>query len=506
MSYLRRFVVIVVAAFMMVGAAPITTASAITVPPTPVSTPEQLPTPPLLVSAYQISGGSLQFVQLYNNSNELIDLAGGAVVYTFAGDTAVQELVQLSGLMKPRSHIIVAVDGVLFGSAVAHFHDTAPGVVAGIDSLTVLFPGTAPSSVPAALKTNGTIQQRGKTSTGYSSVTFGNFDGVLYADALYDIPASPPMRVVEISPRAKACEPFAPDPACGDYIKLKVLPGFDAANLANYQMRTSEASDSVTTTFSLVNASQHGEYLLLRLRDDGQLIALTNSGGYVWLEDAFGATRYDETLTQYADAGSEKFIDQSWGLDERDGVWKWATPHPTGANQFPEVLAVALTAADPSACPAGKYRNSETNRCRSLEETVSALAVCDEGKERNPLTNRCRAVAVQASATLVPCDEGQERNPATNRCRKVESAQSSLAPCATGQERNPATNRCRKIAGVDAGLTAPAAVSPEQLGGNTLQTVLIATVGIAALSYGVFEWRQELWRLSRRAAAVFSGK
>lgn len=507
MNAVRKFVVVIVAAVVMSSLVPNMAFAAATELPQPVTTPEQLPASPILITAYQISGGSVQFIQLYNNTNELVDLSGGAVVFTLAGSSDLHELVALAGLMKPRSHVIMSTEGVLAGYAVAHFSSTNQPQGAVIDSLSVVMPGVAASVVPATIKTNSVIQQRGKTSTGYSTVTFGNFDGSLYADAYYEPPASPALRIVEVLPRAKTCEPFTTDPVCGDYIKLKILPGFDVASMGDYRLRNSEASESVSNRFSLEYASRHGDYLLVRLRDDGQLLSLANGGGYVWLEDLFGIQRYPETMISYADAGSEKFIGQSWALDERDGLWKWGVPTPVSANVFPEVLATEAIVVEAGACPAGKYRNPETNRCRSLEDAVSELAACEEGKERNPLTNRCRSIAtLLASATLAPCDEGQERNPATNRCRKVSSAATSLVPCASGQERNPETNRCRKIVGGNSALTSPAVAEPAKLGSNLLQTVLLVTVGIAALSYGVFEWRHELWRLSRRGVAFVSRK
>jgi hypothetical protein len=69
-------------------------------------------------------------------------------------------------------------------------------------------------------------------------------------------------------------------------------------------------------------------------------------------------------------------------------------------------------------CPAGKFRNPETNRCKSYETLTSILAACAEGYYRNPETNRCKKIT-KATATLTPCKEGYERNPETNRCRQI---------------------------------------------------------------------------------------
>lgn len=77
-------------------------------------------------------------------------------------------------------------------------------------------------------------------------------------------------------------------------------------------------------------------------------------------------------------------------------------------------------------------------------EGLVTVAPCPTGKQRNPATGRCRSVAVPAE--LVPCDEDEYRNPETNRCRSTATATVvSLVPCRTGQERSVATNRCRNI-------------------------------------------------------------
>jgi hypothetical protein len=509
MKYLR-FVASAAAIVGLYFSFGVTSASAaVTTAPPPIITPETLPVSPMLITAYHINDSALQFVQLYNNSSELVSLDGGSLVYAYSTDPAGTQRIAVvsSGFIEPRTHVIVAVEGLLPQEALPyHFASTTVLVPATIASLQLLMPGAAPSTVPVTLKTNGTIQQRGKTSTGYSTVTFGDFSGDLYADSLYVPPTSPPLKIVEIAPRAKTCEPFSLEPTCGDYVKLKLLPGYSDGIRGELRLRSDAGNESVTNTFSLAYASRHDEYLLVRLRDDGQLLSLTNSGGYVWLEDSYGAMRYDETLTSYADAGSETYVDKSWALDETDGTWKWATPSPTGPNVFPQVLAAGMgSGLDTSECPAGKYRNPETNRCRSIEEAVSALTVCEEGKERNPVTNRCRSVATTTSASLTPCGEGEERNPSTNRCRKVASSSGSLTPCQLGYERNPETNRCRKATGVGA-LSSPAAVAMESSGGSVLKNALIVTAGLGALGYGFYEWRSEIGRAARRVVTLVTGK
>ena len=511
MRYVRRVGFSVLIAVLYLACAAVPVGAVVTVVPDPIPTPESLPTSLVMITAYQVNASSLQFVQLYNNSDELISLDGGALMYGYASDTPAvpYEAVKLSGLMKPRTHLLVSVEGLLDGAALRfHFADTTAPDATTINMLAFVLPGMAPSLGPTTIKSNGSIQQRSKTTTGYSTVTWGDFKDALYADSLYETPPPPALQIVEVAARADSCDPFATELTCGDFVKLKILPGYDDAYLALYRLRSDDANESVTNTFSLEYASRQGDFVLVRLRDDGQNLSLTNSGGFVWLEDIYGEHRYEETLVPYADAGSETYIGKSWALDDSDGVWKWATPNPTGVNQFPQVLAESIVVPPtPSDCPVGKYRNPETNRCRSIEEAVSALAVCEEGKERNPVTNRCRSIATTSSSNLTPCEEGEERNPVTNRCRSLLANVSTPAPCQDGYERNPSTNRCRKT--VVAGGTpvaSPAAAAIDAAGGSSLKTALIVTAGLGAFGYGFYEWRSELWRAFRRLATFVSGK
>lgn len=78
-----------------------------------------------------------------------------------------------------------------------------------------------------------------------------------------------------------------------------------------------------------------------------------------------------------------------------------------------------------------------------VDNTDTELTPCPEGKVRNPETNRCKNI--ESSDSLVACAQGQERNPATNRCRSTISTADALVPCKEGQERNSDTNRCRTV-------------------------------------------------------------
>lgn len=152
-----------------------------------------------------------------------------------------------------------------------------------------------------------------------------------------------------------------------------------------------------------------------------------------------------------------------------------------------------------SPCPAGKVRNSDTNRCRAIVLGVSSSLECPEGQYRNPATNRCKKLAVVASS-LASCKAGQERNPETNRCKSTASSNKELLPCKEGEERNPETNRCKKaengvtpLGGIEDVYTATS---------SSAKTKLFLLVGavMCALAYVAYEWRKEL------AARIFEFK
>lgn len=128
-----------------------------------------------------------------------------------------------------------------------------------------------------------------------------------------------------------------------------------------------------------------------------------------------------------------------------------------------------------------------------VQGTTSVLAPCAAGKFRNPETNRCKTIATGTSQ-LVPCDADETRNPETNRCRKTSTATSDLVPCEEGQERNPDTNRCRNVASV----LSDATELPQIVDVKTVSTAgqinwsVIVVAIIGTIGYMVYEWRSEI--------------
>jgi hypothetical protein len=181
---------------------------------------------------------------------------------------------------------------------------------------------------------------------------------------------------------------------------------------------------------------------------------------------------------------------QTWA--DVNGTWGMGAASPDAPNVLAAVTEeppAALLPDLPEPCPAGKYRNPETNRCKSFE-TSDTPAACAAGQERNPETNRCRSVTT-AAAQVAPCKEGQERNPATNRCRAVAAATTEPKPCGEDEERNPETNRCRKVtaSAKTASQTTGAAASKKP---GKVHYFALAAVIVGVTGYGIYEYRQDI--------------
>jgi hypothetical protein len=159
---------------------------------------------------------------------------------------------------------------------------------------------------------------------------------------------------------------------------------------------------------------------------------------------------------------------------------------------------------DMADCGTGKYRSTETNRCRTLDSSVVTTSVCDEGQYRNPATNRCKSL-VSTTSVLTPCAANQIRSPDTNRCRAATATTSDVKPCAANQERNPATNRCR-----NASTTATKSDFPVQTVAQTGEATLgwwaFGGAGTLAVGYAGWEWRREVLSVIRRFFQFASGK
>ncbi len=480
------------------------TPTTITVGPTPPPTSA----PGLIITS--IAGSSLpDFIELYNQNDGPYDLSGWSVIFTVHD-------VGVGGCADVSSSVVLPQEWLLSRHYLTLERTSAPNpasttipftidtsFLAGcvspqLASISIIGgSGTTEQSVVIPLDKWSSItttvaqhKQRGN-SPGSTRAISGDFNTdykivtgtvALNSDPLYTPPTDTAgLQILEILPNARDCSPLDTDPTCGDYIKF-FNPTDQAINLALYRVRIGAKgqSESVTNTFTwgqMLDPSHDelllppGQYFMLTTRSDGQPISITDTGNYVWLEDAYGTTIY-EPLVGYPDASSTTKTGYAWGYD--GASWQWTSaPQPNAPNYFPPPPVVQPLTSSGSV-------------------SVSVLKPCAVGQYRNPDTNRCRSV-ITATTALTPCNPGQERNPDTNRCRSIVTASTALAPCQPGWERNPDTNRCRKSTGTVAGaattavkdVTAPMSDSPM---GWYVATIAVA----AALAYAAYEWRQEV--------------
>ena len=504
---------------------------------------------PLLLTEFMVEQKTtdgprmLGYVQLYNNSNEALYAADWELVAQYQeGGEFVYELPD--GYAVPGNYVVLSASAVVQGETIEPLpegEEIQPTDAFYLRDKAGIY---EPEPVPIAAALSGVRHHR------YTS-TAGNYTGTrtfprlrdqarpLNADPLVSIRETFPLAPVEILANPRNCVPGDVDASCRDYVKF-YNDTAETVDFTGVRLRVGQAEQSATATnaVALGGTLEPGKYAIFATNANGSALNLTNSGGYVWLEYVHGVLLYENTIVEYPDASSKKGL--SWAVDE-EGVWRWATPHPGGENNFEIITEL-------TPCDEGQERNPETNRCRKIP-VVAEPKPCNPDQERNLETGRCRKIAVPAAP--VPCNADQYRHPETNRCRKIETANepkpcnadqyrnpetgrckkhetastpkpcnpdqfrnpetgrckkvatpTALKPCAAGQERNPDTNRCRKIR--------PDTSNP----GFTAETIeasmdtiaswwALGGVGSLAIGYAGWEWRSEMMRWVRRIKELF---
>ena len=475
-----------------------------------IEPPLRLSSSPLIISAYYINGATPGYFELYNAGSEQVDLQDYTLTIKWstppsgAPSLPLTMPLQTSHAYLPSHHYAV----VGFGATVAGASISGEAITGATGSFVNEISLQSDSFKPYA-KSFATAQTQrmvlGETSTGYTTTGSYGVDTrlTLYDNGIYlpnqtDFPLAP----VEILANPRNCSPAEIDTACHEYVKFynsTTEPvSFEGSRLRiGYQGQSASSSNTV----SLGGTIQPGEYAVFDHTETGAPLSISNSGGYVWLEDQYGITVYPSSIVSYSDASSDTHKGQSWALLGEN--WQWALPSPAGANTaLPQIQSNTPTTTDLTPCRADQYRSPETNRCRLIEAAATPTP-CDAGEYRNPETGRCKKVATASSSGLQPCDEGQYRNPETNRCKSIASQTTSLTPCQPGWERNPDTNRCRKVSS-SAVPQADFAVQNYQSGKQSgLGWIAFATVASGLVAYGIWEWRRELTAQYRRFVARY---
>lgn len=507
-----RFLCLWLLAVFFIASSSIATVSAAA--PTTITvgqTPPPSSAPNVIITS--IVGNALpSYIELYNQASAPVNMAGWNVDIVIHDDATggcadtdatialptswllSKKYVTLENTSSPQSGSLAApffLDPVVLADCVAP-KLAAVSIIDGTQATeqSVTIPASEWSSTTLLVAQH---KQRSNSPSSTRAVT-GVFDTdykfvtgavTLNSDPLYLPPAdSAGLQILEILPNVRSCSPTETDPTCTDYVKL-FNPTTLPINLALYRLRVGAkgAGESVTNTFtwnqSLDPANSElilppGQYFMLTLRNDGQPLSITDSGNYVWLEDAYGTIIYGPVV-QYPDASSSTKVGRAWAFD--GSAWRWTTaPQPDAANYFPAIIPLpndgsSIDILEP--CAADQYRNPATNRCKSIVVATSSLTPCAANQERNPDTNRCRSV-IAASATLTPCQSGWERNPATNRCRKTVAAVAGAATVAVKDVTAPSID-------------------------NTGWFVALLVIGLA-VAYAVYEWRQDIKLFGHKAA------
>lgn len=329
------------------------------------------------------------------------------------------------------------------------------------------------------------------------------------------IPSPPPedasLVITELLPNAGGVDEGK------EFIEL-YNPNSRVVNLKNYELELVSDGDSYLLPDQMLAP---GAYI--SFSDTQTRITLPNTIATLRLNAPAGNTVSTTNYKSPAD-------DMAWAMV--GGAWQYTNQPTPGSANLASLSGGSGSSAESEttsleACPAGKFRNPETNRCKNIENeegalkpcaadqtrnpetnrcrsifaTADGLTPCQPGQTRNPETNRCRGSATTASSSLTPCGPGQERNPATNRCRKIGAGSTALKPCAANQERNPQTNRCRKKS--DSTL-AGSAKDIEAVQASSRSGWLLAGGALtAAAGYGAWEWRAEMKNGFRRARQLF---
>ncbi|MDB5183545.1 MAG: hypothetical protein JWO07_226 [Candidatus Saccharibacteria bacterium] len=288
-----------------------------------------------------------------------------------------------------------------------------------------------------------------------------------------------PLQITEVLPNAVGSD------TGNEFIEV-YNPTNRMINLSMYSVAVGTNQEK-TYAFPIGSTIGPGEYR--SFSDSAMKFTLVNTSSRVVLHAIDGSSLGDTgTYNSPAEGESWAFINGEWQYTNQ--------PTPGTENQLSveEDTPVDVTDSGLATCPAGKYRNPLTNRCRTIVEDAAILAACDEGQYRNPETGRCRKID---TTSLTACKDGQYRSEETNRCRNIVTA-STQKPCNDNQFRSETTNRCHNLP-VSTVPDAAYALQPVKQGVMAfVGWSALGGAGVLAAGYAGWEWRRDLVALWRR--------
>lgn len=323
------------------------------VPVDAIDTAESLPLPtkttsPIVITGYSFAAGKVRYVQIYNSSNNVVDLDEWSVSIEVA--TVRYEIAVLSGKILPGKYASIADLSVVPTAT----HSILPSSWSDETQLSSisLTPRSDSNYLPEVTTptvTSSTPRVAGNPPTFYFarnvSASTGNYlssytafipsnNFVVTSDPIYIPPVTSGISIVEVFADSAACAPFERMPTCVDYVKI-YNETVSSVDLSQYRIRTGSYGQTSTgsNTVRMHGALGAGQYAVVET-------SLSASGSWVWLEDAFGLVAYEQTVVGYpSNAGHDL---KAWSYDSQVGTWRWTayiTPQNV-PNDFGPVMPV----------------------------------------------------------------------------------------------------------------------------------------------------------------------
>lgn len=455
---------------------------------------------------------SQEFIELYNPTDTDVDVTGWKVEYITASGATVKSLVTLQGVLMSNGFALLATPefggsaDFLFGASLSGTAGHVRLLNAAGQVIDLVGWGAAIQAETSAVAAphGGAAIVRKTDTNGQPIDTDDNSQDFIATDtptpqggSMYElvdvcinidgVQLTVPVGY-EIDSDGNCYESQPPIPYCAsvelseimanpvgddsgrEYIEIH-NPTDETISLVGCNLRVGSKA------YALVGSLVPGGYKALYSTQTA--LQLTNTGGTVVLVLSTG-----EQAVSYPALGD----DETWA--SINGRWQLSSiATPDAANKVSTNVEI-VGSTEPSTaqvepCPAGKFRNPLTNRCKNIASATGKRTPCKPGQTRNPDTNRCRNIALTA-ALLTPCKVGYERNMATNRCRKIGATTNELTPCKEGQTRSPDTNRCRKTI-----QKAVLADSSDQPASKSTNLRIIFIVGALVIGYALYEYRKE---------------
>ena len=235
--------------------------------------PVDLPKSPVLVTGYQFYGSDLTFVQLYNNSSNLVALDGWQLEYLASSELEEQPiLLGLEGYLLPRSYAVLAGSEAVKGSD-SYFQLPSLGPDFKPFSLTLSSPADfAPDSVLFGQNNLSNQRYELTQSTAGNYTTTSKFASVdmtrqlpLYGGGLYEPAEDTPLRIVALMANARACGPLEADLGCFEFIKL-YNASLEPVDLDDYRLRFGYGNErsGIANTIHLTGKLEADSYLVVK--------------------------------------------------------------------------------------------------------------------------------------------------------------------------------------------------------------------------------------------------